>query len=152
MNEDQQQTSHKWHAIECNNLTWTLTEQESRTAEEDATMLAAAYAAAFHWDKVGTDLNRARAQLLVAQVHCCLGHGELAIAAVHESREVLLKTEMPDWEAATLEAIHAHAHFVAGEMQFYTPTYAEAQKLGAAIASDEDRAIFEATFRTVPKA
>jgi hypothetical protein len=150
MNQEQREASHKWHAIECNNQTWALTEQESRTEQEDAEMLSGAYAAAFHWGKVGTELHKARALLLVAQVHCLLGHGELAIAAAHESREVLIKTEMPDWEAALVEAIHAHAHHVAGEMQFYTPTYAHAKELGAAIASDEDRAIFEATFRTVP--
>ncbi|MAE45279.1 MAG: hypothetical protein CMJ86_00145 [Planctomycetes bacterium] len=151
MNEDQQQTSHKWHAIECNNLAWALSEKSERTPTEDAEMLSAAHASAFHWAKVGTETNVARAQMLVAHVSAFLGHGDLAMAAAHECREKLASEDVPDWEAAFIEAIHAHAHYAAGEMERFSKIYAKAAELGAAIAGEEDRKIFEATFNGIPK-
>jgi hypothetical protein len=49
-----------WHrpfAVAVNNRAWDLSEQ-TRNAEEDQEMLDAAHATAWHWQKIGTDLNR----------------------------------------------------------------------------------------------
>ena len=41
-------------------------------------MLDAAHAAAFHWSKVGSELQAIRAKMLLGHVHASLGHGDLA--------------------------------------------------------------------------
>ena len=151
MNEEQQMASHKWHAVECNNLAWGLSGKSSRTANDNAQMLAAAHASVFHWSKAGTGVHVARAQMIVAHVNALLGYGQVALAAAHECRETLAAEDVPDWEAAFIEAIHAHAHHAAGEMDHFVETHAKAVELGAAIVGEEDRKVFDATFAGIPK-
>lgn len=60
-----------WHrrfAAASNNRAWDLSVQ-TRNAAEDEEMLHAAHASAWHWSKVGTELNRMRATMLLAEVH-----------------------------------------------------------------------------------
>ena len=71
---------HRWFAIECNNRGWELADMESRDTAQDTEMLHCAHAAAFHWDKIGTEVNVARAASLLAQVHALMGNAELTVA------------------------------------------------------------------------
>ena len=57
---------HRWFAVECNNAALELAEKTSRSEAESAQLLDAAHAAAFHWNQSGTELNVARARLLLA--------------------------------------------------------------------------------------
>jgi len=59
---------HKRFAAQANNRAWELSIIE-RTAEQDREMLDAAHASAWHWSAVGTELNRMRATMLLAEVH-----------------------------------------------------------------------------------
>jgi len=131
---------HKRFAAECNNRAWDLSTAE-RSPADDREMLDVAHAAAWHWGKVGTELNRMRATMLLAEVHALLGMGERALAHAEES---------PDWEIAFSHAIYAHAAHVAGRAAEHRDAYAQAEAALAAIADDEDRAIVAATFRHVP--
>jgi hypothetical protein len=53
---------------------------QTRSAAEDQEMLNAAHASAWHWAGVGTELNRMRATMLLAEVHALLGLGQSALA------------------------------------------------------------------------
>lgn len=140
---------HKRFAAECNNRAWELSTAERSTAD-DREMLDVAHASAWHWGKVGTELNRMRATMLLAEVHALLGMGERALAHAEEMRGYFLAHESPDWEVAFSHAIYAHAAHVAGRASEHRDAYAQAEAAIAAIASDEDRAIVAATFRQVP--
>lgn len=143
--------SHRWHAVECNNLAWELSVQASRSPAQDEEMRNAAHAAAFHWDKVGTDLNRARASLLLGQVYAALGLGEAALVYAKRSYEDLVAHDPPDWEMAFAKAILAHAACAAHDPLSHEEFYAEASALGEAIADPEDKAIFFKTFNRIPR-
>jgi hypothetical protein len=143
--------SHRWHACECNNAAWTLAELSSRSAEQDDEMLNAAHAAAFHWSKVGNELNAARASMLLGHVHAALGHGATAMRYARESFDYLVAHDPPDWELAFAHAILAHAAAAAGETGLHREHFAQAEQLGKAIADSEDREIFFKTFLTIPK-
>jgi hypothetical protein len=143
--------SHRWHAIECNNLAWKLSDQAGRTPAEDEEMLDTAHASAFHWAKVGTELNHARAKMLLAHVHAALGAGRTALAYAQKSFEYLAAHEAPDWEIAFAHAILAHAAFAAGDAGLHQQHHARAQELGQAIADIEDREIFFKTFDRIPR-
>jgi hypothetical protein len=147
---DEIQRSHQWHAIECNNLAWTLADQPTRTEKETEDMLHAAHASAFHWSKVGTELHLARANMLLAHVHARLGDGKFALEYARQSFGYLLAHNPPDWEAAFAHAILAHAAFAAGEISLYKGYYAKAAELGEAIADLQDKEIFSLTFKTIP--
>ena len=67
-------TWHKRFTVETNNRAWDLAIQP-RTPAQDREMLDAAHASAWHWSAIGTELNRMRATMLLAEVHAVLGHG-----------------------------------------------------------------------------
>ncbi len=142
--------SHRWHAIECNNLAWKFSDLASRTTRQDEEMLDAAHASAFHWTRVGTDLNAARAAMLLGHVHAALGLGRTALAYAQRSFDYLVAHDPPDWEAAFAHAILAHAAFAAGEKSLHQQHHASAGELGKAIADPEDREVFFKTFDLIP--
>ena len=142
--------SHRLHAMECNNLAWALSESTHRTPLQNDEMLHAAHASAYHWARIGTDLNRARARMLLGHVHAALGMGATALAYASESFEYLAAHNPPDWEMALAHAILAHAAFAAGEVDLHRRHFARANELGRAIADPEDREIFLKTFNVIP--
>ena len=71
---------HKRFAARCNNRAWDLASRE-RTPAEDREMLDAAHASAWHWAQVGSELNRMRATMLLADVHAELGMGSVGAGA-----------------------------------------------------------------------
>ena len=142
--------SHRWHAIECNNLAWSLSELPRRTPEQDAEMLDAAHASAFHWNRVGTELTAARAHMLLGRVHAALGLGATALRHAQESYGYLADHNPPDWELAFAHAVLAHAACAAGDKSLHEEHYSKAEALGRSIAGDEDREIFFKTFTLIP--
>jgi hypothetical protein len=141
---------HRWFAIEANNRAWRLAEAETRSAAEDAEMLTAAHAAAFHWSQVGTPLNIARAQMLLGHVHALLGDAKPALAYARASFDFVASHPSPDWEVAFAHAVLANAGAAARDRELHRKHYAEAKTLGDALQDEEERAIFAATFRRIP--
>lgn len=142
--------SHRWHAIECNNLAWRLSDEPSRDPLQDQDMLNAAHASAFHWAKVGPELHKARANMLLAHVHAALGMGRSAMAYAQQSFDEISAHQPPDWEIAFLHAVLSHAAFAAGEGDLHQSHYRKARECGEAIADPEDKEIFFKTFSHLP--
>jgi len=141
---------HRYFAIECNNRAWALTVQ-ARTPADDRERLDTAHSAAYHWGHVGTELNHARAALLLAEVHALLGHGNTALSYSTQVREFFLSRATDDWELAFTHAIHAHASHAAGDASGHRAAYREAEDALAAIGDPDDRAIVQQTFDHVPR-
>jgi hypothetical protein len=141
---------HKWFAIECNNRAWRLAEQTTRSPAEDEEMLNCAHAAALHWAKVGTGLHRARAAILLGQAHALVGDGKRALQYAREAFAYVSEHESPAWQVAFAHAVLANAAAANDERSLHKTHYARAKSLGSALNDDDERAIFEATFRTVP--
>jgi hypothetical protein len=136
---------HRYFAVECNNRGWDLSVKE-RDPGQDEEMLHAAHASAFHWAAIGTELNRMRATMLLAEVHTLLGNGKTALAYASTMRDFFLdQDDTPDWEIAFTYAIHAHAADVAGEIKVHEDAYREAQSTLAAIEDPADREIVQQT-------
>jgi hypothetical protein len=68
---------------------------QSRSTVEDQEMLNAAHASAWHWGKVGAELNRMRATMLLAEVHSLLDFGPSALAYAEAMREYFLSRPSP---------------------------------------------------------
>jgi hypothetical protein len=151
LSPDELARSHRWHAVECNNLAWRLAEAAVRTPAQDEEMLDAAHASSFHWAIAGTELHRARARMLLAKVHAALGHAEMALAYARQSSAYILSHEPPDWEVAFTHAVLAHAAFAAGDMDLHRSEHRAAQELGNAISDPEDRDVFLRSFAAIPK-
>ena len=141
---------HRHFAALANDRAWTLAEQR-RDGRDDAELLAVAHASAWHWEAVGTPLQRLRARMLLAQVHALVGHGATALAYAEDMRrEFLARPDTPDWKLAFVHAIHAHAAHAAGDAQRHAESYRRASEALAAIADVEDRELVARTFRQVP--
>ncbi len=141
---------HRYFAMECNNRAWDLAGQPVRSEDESWEMLNAAHAAAWHWNIVGTELNRMRARMLLAQVHALIGFGDSAQHLSGQVRTYFLSRETDDWELAFVHTIHAHAAFAAGDLVTHRDSYQDAIQALDAIADDEDRKIVLQTFNQVP--
>jgi hypothetical protein len=142
-----------WHrrfAAAANNRAWDLSVQP-RSAAQDQEMLHAAHASAWHWEKVGTRLNRARALMLLAEVHALLGLGQSALAHAEEMRAHLLEVHSPDWEVAFVHVVHAHAAAAAGDTEKHRNSYALAVAALEGITNEEERRNVASTFLHVPK-
>lgn len=140
----------RWFAVECNNRAWRLAEATSRTAAEDEEMLHSAHAAALHWGKVGTELHRARATMLLGHVHALLGFGASAMTYAKQSFSYITTHDSPAWEVAFAHAVLANAATAARDRELQSKHYAIANSLGAALSDVEEKMIFEATFRVIP--
>ena len=141
---------HRAFAALGNNRAWELSVRGRSTAE-DQEMLNAAHASAWHWSKVGTELNRMRAAMLLAEVHALLGFGKSALAYAEEVREYFLRVGAPEWELAFVHVIHAHAASAAGEVAKHQTSYELAVVALIAIPDQEERNIVASTFSHVPK-
>jgi hypothetical protein len=142
-----------WHrrfAAASNNRAWELSVQ-TRSGAEDQEMLDAAHTSAWHWGKVGTELNRKRATMLLAEVHALLGFGKSALRHAEEMREYFLRVGTSDWETAFVHAVHAHAASAAGETDMHRMSYELAAAALAAVSNEKERRNVASTFSHVPK-
>lgn len=135
--------------MQCNNRAWELS-VKTRTAAEDKEMLDAAHASAYHWAQVGSELNRMRSTMLLAEVHALLGHGNTALALATEMRRYFLgRSDTPDWELAFTHAIYAHCTHAAGDIKEHRAAYQEAVATLASVKDEEDRRIVAQTLNQV---
>jgi hypothetical protein len=141
----------KWFAVACNNRGWELVEQPQRSPADVHEMLHAAHAAAWHWARVGTALNEARANMLLGMAHALAGEGPLGLRYATSAFNYFNEHEAPDWEQAFAHATLAAAAHAAGNVELHREHHAEAERLGEAIANPEDRAVFMRSFANVPR-
>jgi hypothetical protein len=116
----------KWDrsfGVEFNNKAWTLSEQPTVSEEERDEMLHLAHAAALHWGRIGTELHRARAAMLLGQVYGVLGHGKLAFQFAKRSFDYVTSHESPDWELALAHAVLANACYALGNRPDFSNHY-----------------------------
>ena len=139
----------KWFARESNNRGWELVELAQRTPAQAEEMVHAAHASALLWGKSGTDLNAARAHLLLGVVHGLAGDGALALRYAKVSLDYFTAHDCPDWEIAYAHAAMACAAHAAGDRGLHERHYREAARRNEAIADPEDREIFMRTFRQI---
>ena len=138
-------------AEDLSNRAWRLAEKSARTPAEDEAMLKAAQAAAREWEKDGDELERARGAILLGQVYALLGDGKQALHYAREAFAYVSENEdTPPWQVAFAHAVMANAAAANGEQSLHKTHYQRAKTLGSALTDDDERALFEATFHTVP--
>ena len=147
--DDPTRTWTRRFAADANNRAWALAEQASRTPAEDEEMLHAAHAARHLWTSIGTARNHALGDLLLGQVHALLGLGPSALRYARRAHGPLTAADAEPWQAAFAHAVLAHAAHATGDAALHRESHARAATAAAAL-QDEDRNVFDATFRTIP--
>lgn len=136
-------------AADANNTGWSLVEAVDRSAAQTDEMIDAAHASVHLWSTIGTELHRARGQMLLAIAHGLAGHGAQAMRYATACLGYFSSHECPDWEIAFTHAAMACAAHAAGNAGLHATHYAEAERLGMRIADVGDR-VFSRTFERIP--
>ncbi len=150
MNTPDLPQAHRWFAVECNNRAWDLAAKVGRTPAEDHEMLLAAYAAAYHWSKVGTPLNHMRAEMTLAHAHAQLGQGGESFRYAQNVLDFCAENTCEDWDKAFAHAEMALAAAHMNDHVLHRQQYALAEKLGHAIKDKDDHDVFLAEFARIP--
>lgn len=137
-------------ASQANNRAWALSEQPSRSPEEDEEMLQAAHAAMYFWNIVGSANNKAHAAQLVAHAYATLKLPGPAAYYLAKSQPVLMADAAAPWERALAHAVAANVAAAQGQATAHAEHYRQAVAQVAALPDPEDRAILEATLRVLP--
>ena len=137
--------AHRWFAIEFNNRAWDLVEAASRTDDETDEMLHTAHAAWVHWRAAGDELNRLRAECLLATAYVKAGSAESAVrygrSCVRLSEQV--GAEQTPFDRASVHGCLAAALSLAGERSSATEQEALAIAAAAQLTEEGDREVFE---------
>jgi hypothetical protein len=108
----------RWHrrfAVELFNRSWDLLEMPERTTEDDAEMLAVAFASAYHWSQVGTAENIALGDHQIAKVASHVGQPALALHYARRALEAIEIGHFGDWQVAAAYEGMARASAAAGD-------------------------------------
>lgn len=122
------------------NATWDLLDLPERTPDQDDDMLERAYASAHHWRQVGTPLNAARAQWLLARVHAAVGNASLTARHANTCLAVCEANHIGDFDLAFAHEAVARAAAVGGRSADARSALAAARATLAGIADADDRA------------
>lgn len=148
---EEQRTWRRRFASHANNRAWTLSEQASRTPQEDLDMLDAAHAAMHLWRAIGNDRNLALAELLLGQVHALLGSARFALPYAEAAHAYFTSNPSEPCDLAISHAVLANAAHCAGNSALYETSYRAASALIAKLPDGDDKAIVEQTMSVVPK-
>jgi len=127
-----------------NGHAWELLDQARRTEDDEALMLAAAYASLYHWRLVGTAANWQRGEWLIARVYAALGRAGDSRRHAEACRELTRAhpAAMEDFDLAFGHEAMARALVLAGETEQAREELRLAEAAGRAISDPEDRQVF----------
>lgn len=134
----------------CNNAAWDLIER-ARSTKEDVEMLGLAHTAAYHWNQIGSEIQKRRAKILVALAHGVLGHGvEARVLAGELVEDRDGRNDIPDWEEAQIEIVMAFATHAMSDFAGFVQARHAAEARVAAIMDDTEREIVARLLRRLP--
>lgn len=136
---------HRWFAVECNNRAWELADQPERTEEQIKTMLCCAFASSWHWDQVGSEINTARAEALLAWVHAVAGQGAAALQHASRARTLIDRPvdNVGTWDRAFMPVAEAMAAQAAGKRDLHRTAYARLNPVRGTLDDPVDLEVFD---------
>jgi hypothetical protein len=141
---------HKKLGIDLFNYTWELLDKPQRTRQEDDTMIHAAHASRFHWEKAGgTAVNLARGEWQVSRVYAVLGRAEPAHYHAQRTLEICQENQIGDFDLAFAYEALARAASIADNAVEKTKYLAMAQEATQQIADPADRDLVAHDLETI---
>jgi hypothetical protein len=140
--QDQEALFHRKFAVETFNYVWDLLEKPDRSVEEDDSMLHAAHASRYHWEKIGKPVNLARGEWQVARVYTMLNRPKCALYHARRCLEICEQFDIGDFDLAYAYEALARAYAIDNKFIEYNYYLRMAQQSGEKIAEQEDREHF----------
>ena len=141
---------HRLLGIELFNYTWELLDKTNRTPQEADTMIHAAHASRFHWEKVGRPVNLTRGDWQISRVYAVLQRPEPALYHARRCLEVCQANGIGDFDLAYAYEAMARASSVAGDTESLERYKALAYQAGEQIAEEDDKKLFLSDMDTLP--
>jgi len=113
-------------------------------------MIHAAHASRYHWGVVGQPVNAARGEWQISRVYALLGRAEPSLYHAMRCREICEENGIGDFDIAYAYEALARAYAAAGDPDACTRHRAQARKLSASIAEDDDRELLLKDLQTGP--
>ncbi len=144
-----QEDLHRWFGVDLNNETWRhlgsgAIPVDSPPSEREA-LLYGAYASAYHWMQVGSPINQARGEHLIARVAVRVGRPDVALH--HATRCLEIVTAHPDlaedWDSGFAHEALARSHAALGNVDAARNHRAKAWEIIERMSDEDDRAILE---------
>jgi hypothetical protein len=145
---------HRAMGAELFNKVWDLLSVEQRTPEQDAVMIHAVHASAYHWSRVGEGPRLARAEWQCSWVYSELERPEPALYHAHRCEAVCKEyaDELEDFDLPAMHEAFARAQLVAGNREEAMHRLKLATDLCAQIADPEDRQVIQAQIDSIASA
>ena len=154
MSDSEDTELHRRLGAELFNRVWDLLALEQRTPEQDAELIHAVHASAYHWTQVGEGPRLARAEWQCSWVYSELERPEPALFHAHRCEAVCRQyaDELEDFDLPAMHEAFARAHLVAGNREEAMHRLRLATDLCAKIADPEDREIIQAQIDSIATA
>ena len=128
-------------AVRLYNRSWELLETEPRTSDEDAELLTCAFASRHHWLIAGGPEEWTISDWMVSRAAGAIGVHGLALWFADRANDAARAEGTADWLVASTAEGLARAHYQAGDIDEGVRWEAEASRLVAMIADEEERAL-----------
>lgn len=138
-------------AATCNNEAWDILELDNPDLGQIARLVACAATAQFHWHLVGTENNKAYADLLMAWALARAGVGAVALPLARETLSHFERSSSADWEMGFAHAAVAAASMAQNDREGFERHYSRADSIGQNLTGPE-ASHFHAAFRTLSTA
>lgn len=138
-------------AANCNNEAWDILELDNPDLEQIARLVVCAGTAQFHWNTVGTENNKAHANLLLAWALARAGAGPVALQLARVTLSHFEKCSSADWEMAFAHAAVAAGSMASKDKEGFRRHYLKAEAIGKKLTGPE-ASHFNAAFRTLSAA
>lgn len=130
---------HKKLGIELFNHTWELLDKPQRTRAENDSMIHAAHASRYHWEKGGgAPVNLARGEWQISRVYAILGRAEPALFHAQRTLDLCQENGIGDFDLAFAYEALARAAAVAGNAEGREQNLALAREAARHIAEKDD--------------
>ena len=146
---DQEAHFHRKFAVESFNDVWDLLEKPDRTVEDDDSMLHAAHASRYHWEKIGQPVNLARGEWQVARVYTTLNRPKCALYHARRSLEICEQFNIGDFDLAFAYEALSRAYAMDNKFIEYNYYLRMAHQSGQKIAEEDDREHFFKELSTI---
>lgn len=147
-NEFSLQAGHEKFAKSIFNGIWQLLEKSDRSPAEDDELLMRAFASAYHWKQIGTDIHFQRAYWMISKVYQALGEANNALEWAQKCAEITQKHSraMEDFDLAYSEEALARSYALQGDLDLAKKHHQRAAELGNMIQDPENKNIFMSDF------
>lgn len=105
----------KEQAVKCFNQCWDYMEKETRTPDEDLTMIHCAHASRYLWEQIGKPVNLERGEWQVSRMYTVLGKGDEALYHAKACLRICEENDIKDWDIAFAYEAMARAYKVLGD-------------------------------------